>query len=114
MVMPVSLPVIVLKSGDEIRLVYIQDKDKDGLSRREEFLYGTSDEADDTDQDGISDFDEVRTGWVLDTVVLPEPIKVYSDPTEPDVDSDGLTDDQEKAKGIFTKTIFLSSKSSTG
>jgi len=91
----VSFDDIVLKSGDQIRLAFFQDEDGDRLTAREEYIYGSSDIDTDSDDDGLPDFDEIRKGWIVDTIILPAPIRVYSDPTNDDADGDGLLDDAE-------------------
>lgn len=54
---------IALKAGNVLQLVYVEDKDGDGLYSREEFLYGSSDsDVDgDTDGDGLGDYAEIYT-----------------------------------------------------
>ena len=95
---------IHLKAGDLIEMFYVQDRDHDGLNDREEFIYGTSDLTNDTDGDGISDYDEVRTGWTVNVtnyagITGIKSYKVFSDPRFKDEDGDGLTDLQERALG---------------
>ncbi len=61
------------------------DLDLDGLSADEETLAGSSDASQDTDQDGLGDFDEVR---------------VYlTNPSKADTDGDGFKDGQEVSSG---------------
>ena len=43
---------ILLKAGDSLYLVYMEDKDGDGIFSRQERLLGTSDLSVDTDGDG--------------------------------------------------------------
>jgi hypothetical protein len=104
---------LVLKPGDAYFLTYIQDKDADGLTAREEFMYGSSDlppRGENSDGcfraqcgpcdffDSLSDFDEVRRGW--DIAVEGQPIyRSYADPVLADTDGDGLFDDEEKRFG---------------
>jgi len=93
---------ITLFSGDAISVVYVTDKDRDNLFLREEFLYGTTDEPRDFDgdgtidageeartfdfdEDGLTDFAEVRTGWLVNVNGLTKR-RVYPDPTRPDTD----------------------------
>ena len=94
---------IMLHAGDQILLSYIQDADGDGLFGPEEQHFGTFDsatlgeESRDSDNDGLSDVFEARTGW--DVVVLSQTNHVYSDPRQADQDGDGLTDAQEFQMG---------------
>lgn len=61
------------------------DSDGDGLTDREEALYGTNPLLVDTDGDGLSDYEE---------------IKIYgTDPLNPDTDGDGYTDGEEVNNG---------------
>ena len=88
---------ITLQKGDEIYLVWVEDKDKDGLWAREEYALGTSDVAPDTDEDGLDDFFEVRTGWEVTSEgeIGTYTKQVFSDPRLTDSDGDGLDDRQE-------------------
>jgi hypothetical protein len=90
---------IVLMPGDQIYLIYARDDDNDKLLDREEMLYGSSDSEADTDKDGLSDFFEIRTGWMCNAPVPGYPKRVYPDPRFADTDGDGLTDAQEFAAG---------------
>jgi len=93
-----SLDDIQLAKGEVLHLMYYQDKDDDGIGSREEFLHGTSDNDADTDNDGLSDYDEIRGGWDV-PVTKTMTRKVYSDPTLKDVDNDALEDGDERLKG---------------
>ena len=88
---------IVLLPGDRMSLVYIQDADGDRIFDREEYLLGTDPLATDTDADGLSDFEETRTGWTL--AVNGTTQQVFSDPLNADSDGDGLTDPAERSAG---------------
>lgn len=88
---------IILNQGEQISLLFIRDQDEDGLYEREENLLGTDDLLADTDADGLSDFEEVRTGWSVS--FYEEGNVVYPDPRIADTDDDGLNDAEEKAAG---------------
>jgi len=77
--------------GDRLTLVRLDDRDRDGLPALEESLRGTSDEAIDTDGDGLSDFFELHVGWPV-AVQGGVPRQEFPDPTAADADGDGLTD----------------------
>ncbi len=97
---------IRVNAADEILLVYLEDYDGDGLGYREELVNGTdpNDMDGDTDNDGLSDYEEVRDGWTVIAInqIDPNryPAKVFSSPVSSDYDGDGLTDAQEKARGL--------------
>lgn len=80
---------LIIKAGDGVRMVYIQDTDSDNLSDREEYILGTDVSVADTDGDGINDGDEVNGYSVLTSVYT-------SNPTLADSDGDGLTDSEER------------------
>jgi hypothetical protein len=88
---------ILIKSGSEVRLMLARDADKDGLLESEEYFLGSSDTKKDTDADGVDDFTEVRTGWLVTVGAVSK--RVFSNPNVVDTDSDTLTDDVEKTKG---------------
>jgi len=85
---------IVVKSGDRVSLVWVEDKDGDGLSDREEYLLGTDIEKTDTDGDGLSDFYEAKEGWEVQ-VATQTPYSVLPDPRFADSDGDGWMDKYE-------------------
>ena len=95
---------VPLFPGDQFTLVYTQDKDRDGISAREEALNGSLDGQIDSDAqgdgttDGLSDFWELREGWIVQ-VAGQEPYRAFSSPAHLDLDGDGLRDDQELALG---------------
>ncbi len=112
---------LVVRHGDEVFLVYMEDRDGDGLFEREEAILGTSDSGEDvtdnatgedtpdglldgfdTDRDGLSDFVEARVGWVVDItydVTRNVSYKVLANPRAADADGDGWTDPEEQAAG---------------
>lgn len=99
-----SVTDIDVNVGDEILLVYLEDADGDGLGIREETVNGTDPNKADTDGDGLTDYEEVRDGWVVSAINLIDanryPSKVFSSPITSDYDGDDLLDDQEKSLGL--------------
>jgi hypothetical protein len=74
---------IQLKAGDSLYLVYMEDKDGDGIFSRQERQLGTSDLLADSDGDGWSDFHEIHVS--------------HTDPNNPDTDGDGVIDSKDSA-----------------
>lgn len=74
---------IQIKAGDTLYLVYMEDRDGDGVFSRQERLLGTNDLAADTDLDGWTDFFEINVS--------------HTNPTNPDTDGDGVIDSQDPA-----------------
>ncbi len=69
----------------------LTDTDNDGLSDYDEiFVYGTDPLKPDTDGDGLSDGDEIALGL---------------DPLNPDSDGDGIPDNEEKIKQTFIHDV---------
>lgn len=79
------------------------DKDGDGLATIDEiFVYGTDPALFDTDDDGLSDLEEVQTGtdpWKPDTdgdgLYDVEEVELGTNPLSADSDSDGMSDGEE-------------------
>ncbi|MDH5425145.1 MAG: hypothetical protein OEY29_09140 [Gammaproteobacteria bacterium] len=92
---------IVLNIGDSIYISLLTDSDSDGLYNREERIYGTRIDIDDTDNDGITDYDELRTGWVNGF----DSSQVYSSPTNSDADGDGADDAVEMTAGTDPRNV---------
>jgi hypothetical protein len=99
-----SVADISVHAADEILLVYLEDGDGDGLGYREEIVNGTDPSKQDTDSDGLSDYEEVRDGWTVTAINQIDadryPAKVFSSPISADYDGDLVPDDQEKARGL--------------
>jgi hypothetical protein len=91
----------VLLARDAVYLTYVTDRDGDGLIAREERAYGISDLSEDFDDDGLTDFEEVREGWPveIDLPFYTGRSRVFSSPASIDVDDDGLTDPEERDLG---------------
>lgn len=84
---------IIVSAGDEVDIIYSIDGDNDGICLSEEKLIGTSDSDTDSDDDGISDYDEIA-GWYYngDTSLALN----YTDPTSADTDGDGISDKEDE------------------
>ena len=112
---PIKLPTgvnfddIVLRAGDSISIAYLEDVDQDGLLANEEYLYGSSDACTNSDgatcasaagstHDTLTDFAEVRTGWLVN-IVGRTPYRAFSDPRSADSDNDGILDHEEQQRG---------------
>lgn len=91
----------VLSARDAVYLTYVTDRDGDGLIAREERAYGISDLSVDFDEDGLTDFEEVREGWpvAIDLPFYADRPRVFSSPASVDLDEDGLTDPEERELG---------------
>jgi len=90
---------ISLKPGDTIYFMFVKDEDSDGLAAREEFLQGTSDQLADTDNDGLTDYQEVREGWSV-KIEGQLAYNVHSRGYNADSDADGLDDKFERSCGL--------------
>lgn len=94
-----------MKAGQTYALAFVQDKDKDSITSREEFFSGSSDADEDTDNDSLADYVEIRGqwtdeglgAWLVATDRLPGGYRTYTAPYDSDSDDDDLTDDAEYA-----------------
>jgi len=110
-----SMEDIIIKPGTVVNLTLIQDQDHDGLFDREEYVYGTDRYKADTDGDGLSDYTEVKTGWLNgfsgdyiyssaliadmdgDTLNDAQEYNLSTDPRNTDTDKDGIVDQADDA-----------------
>lgn len=84
------------------------DKDRDGLSDRDEKSYGLDFDNPDSDSDGLSDGDEINTYRSNplskdsdgDTLSDKNEITLGTNPINVDTDNDGFTDDSETSKSF--------------
>jgi hypothetical protein len=74
---------IQLRAGDSLYLVYLEDRDGDGVFSRQERMRGSSDLLEDSDGDGWTDFHETNIS------------RTNSD--NPDTDGDGVVDSSDLA-----------------
>jgi hypothetical protein len=89
----------LLRTEDGITLAFVMDEDDDRVTARWEYMLGCSDQSIDSDDDGISDYDEIYVGWQVD-VAGRGVRQVYSSCARTDSDLDGLTDDEERTLGL--------------
>jgi hypothetical protein len=87
-----------LLPGDRATLMLAEDLDRDGLPAPLEFIRGSSDEAIDSDGDGLSDWWEHKVGWQVGVLGAPSRW-VTSHPARADADGDGLSDAREMELG---------------
>ncbi len=94
----VSIDKVILTRGNGVTFAFISDEDNDGLPKRLEDVYGTSDLKSDTDGDGLGDKEEITTGYEVN-VVGELSLMVFSSPISADADGDGLNDKEERNLG---------------
>ena len=95
---------IDVRARDEVLLVLLEDPDGDNIGYREELVHGTDPNDADSDNDGLSDFDEIRLSWTVSAVNQNDtqryPSEVFPSPTSADYDGDGLNDIAERDRGL--------------
>jgi hypothetical protein len=84
--------------GEQVTFMRVRDEDRDGIPSVLEEMRGSTDASLDTDEDGLSDFWEIREGWQVLVEGQP-PLRVFPHPGKSDADADGLDDQRELALG---------------
>ena len=111
-----TLDGITLNSGDEVYVIYSVDNDGDGVPLNEELIYGTSDTDTDSDDDGLTDYEEIY-GWYKSGIGLEAKYssenKVYSNPMLKDTDGDDLLDYSENSSEQDSDPIIPKMKDDT-
>ncbi len=87
----------IIRAGEQYDFAYVQDKDDDGVWAREEYLHGSSDLLINSDDDTLTDHQEIREGWRVQLKSSPQGRLVFPNPVQGDSDRDGLSDDEEMA-----------------
>ncbi|MEL6180152.1 MAG: hypothetical protein AAFS10_14425, partial [Myxococcota bacterium] len=95
---------IVIQNRDTVNLVYVRDRDRDGLFDRQELFFGSRDSSVDSDGDGLSDFFEIKARWTIevnlgDDAGGVQSREVMSTPALFDSDADGWSDAEEYLLG---------------
>ena len=90
-----------------------EDFDNDGLTNHNEYIYDTSPWVDDTDDDNLTDGEEINTYGTnplepdtdFDGLEDSDEIYLGTDPTLPDTDNDGILDCDERFNQTFTHIV---------
>ena len=77
--------------NDAIKKISVSDQDLDGVSDSDEAKYKTSPTSSDTDEDGLTDYQEI--------------FNFKTDPLKADTDSDGLADGYEVRRGTNPSVV---------
>jgi|JI10StandDraft_1071094.scaffolds.fasta_scaffold213825_2 hypothetical protein len=94
-----DLASVPVAPGDRLHFQLDFDDDSDGVGSRLEALYGTDDTQDDSDGDGLRDWEEIYDGWSLVDGRF-----VQSDPSRADADGDGMDDATERRMSTDPRT----------
>lgn len=110
---------ILITEGFSVDDIYLSDDyDKDGLTLEEEYLYDLNPFVTDTDEDGVSDYDEIKV-YKTDPLVADTDgdglcdgteISIKLDPLKKDSDGDGEIDGKEKTTQVISNESFTSLK----
>ena len=96
-----DLAALRLFAGEQLTLAFLEDRDGDGVAARREAAWGSVDHDEDSDDDGLTDLEEVELGWTeafSQRLVFPLPGRV-------DTDGDGLTDAEERARATDPRRL---------
>lgn len=93
----IDLTNLRIRAGEQYDFTFVQDKDGDQVWAREEYLHGSSDLLANSDDDELSDFEEIKEGWVVQLNSSPQGYRVFPNPNQADSDRDRLLDEEEKA-----------------
>lgn len=91
-----------VEPASQFWITYLQDADADNVPRNVEELFGCSDADDDSDNDGVNDYDEIfklTEVTVTDTKNQTTKFTSRSNPIIFDTDGDGLSDGDERTRG---------------
>ena len=99
-----ALADIDVRARDEVLLVLLEDADGDNIGYREERVHGTDPSNPDSDNDGLTDFDEIRDSWTVTAINQNDPdrypAEVSSSPISADYDGDFVQDAYERDRGL--------------
>lgn len=90
---------VAMRPGIQVWVSYLQDADGDGVPSSAEELFGTSDDDVDSDDDGLTDFQEIYESSPVTVEGLSgqqATFQTRSNPILADSDGDGLSDLQER------------------
>jgi len=99
-----ALAEIDVRARDEVLLVLLEDADGDNIGYREERVHGTDPDNPDSDNDGLTDFHEIRDRWTVTAINQNDPNRypadVHSSPISADYDGDFVQDAYERDRGL--------------
>ncbi len=93
---------VILRTDSNVYLAFVQDLDGDRLPANLEFIFNTSDQFRDTDDDTLDDRFESLIGWTVDLAARGAR-HVTSSGSLADPDGDGLTDAEEAPGNLIDR-----------